>query len=718
RVKILDFGLAKLTRPDDSERGATRAGPTTTVDTDKSVVMGTAGYMAPEQVRGQPADHRADIFAFGAILYEMLSGRRAFRGETSAETMTAILREEPPDLERDGKPLPPALDRIVRHCLEKSPHERFQSASDIGFALEALSGLSDSGPKAPMVAHRGGWKRWILPGIGILGILLAGALLGRMLAPRAAEAPARYQSLTFRRGSVHQARFSGDGNTVYYSAGWEGEEPGIYSCHPGTPGELTVTAPPRSFFLAVSPSNELAILVRYAIRPHGTGLGTLARMAPGGAPRELLDNVTEADWSPDGSNLAVIHVVGNRYRVEYPIGTVLHESTGWVTHLRIAPDGKRVAFIDHPVFPDDRGAVKVATGPGSARALTPGYASAQGLAWSPQGREIWYCAATVGVSRSVFAVPASGGPVRVVASLPNMARIQDLTANGQVLLAVESIRSGIMARGPGQDKERDLSWLDWSVAATLSDDGKTLLFDEEGEGAGEHYAVCVRGTDGSPPIRLGEGAAGDLSPDGKWVLSERYWTTPPELVLLPIGAGEPRALPPTGLDQIGDVQFFPSGTQVLVTGNEKDRPPRSYILSMEGGPLRPLTPEGVVAPPDAISPDGKWVIGGVRGSGGSLYPVDGGTPRPIAGKESTELVTGWSRDGKYIYVLAPMSGGSREVMRLDPATGSRRPWLVLKGPEGLGRVMVNVTAMARDDHSYAYSYSRANSDLYLVRGLR
>src|SRR5579863_1534172 len=140
RVKILDFGLAKLTRPEDSSVGQTSL-PTTPAATDPGVVLGTVGYMSPEQVRGAPADHRSDIFAFGAILYEMLSGRQAFKRASSPETMTAILNEDPPELCAANPNVSPGLERVVNHCLEKSPEQRFQSARDLAFDLEALSGM-------------------------------------------------------------------------------------------------------------------------------------------------------------------------------------------------------------------------------------------------------------------------------------------------------------------------------------------------------------------------------------------------------------------------------------------------------------------------------------------------------------------------------------------------------------------------------------------------
>ncbi len=713
-MKILDFGIAKLTRPDTPAAAARSATPTATIDTDPGLVMGTAGYMAPEQVRGQPTDHRADIFALGAILYEMLSGRRAFHGETSAETMTAILREEPPELSRDGRPLPPALDRIVRHCLEKSPQERFQSASDVAFALEALSGISDSGPK-PKVAAPGSRRRFLAPALMGLILLAAGSLVGRYLAPPRNGAPVSYRKLTFGRGTIKLARFSGDGHTVYYGAAWDGGSVGIYSCDLTTPGSVSIAAPPLSYLAGVSRSNELAILLRYQSRPHESAQGTLARMTPGGAPREILGSVTEADWSPDGSSLAVVHLLGNRSRLEYPIGTVLFESSGWITHMRVSPDGRSVAFLDHSVFPDDRGSVMVVSAPGHARGLSPTYSSAQGLAWSPSGREIFFSGATVGSSRSIYAVNLAGR-VRTVASLPNSGRVHDISQAGDVLITGDNVSTGVRVRAPGENTERDLTWLDWSFPGAISRDGRTLLFGEQGEGGGPHYTVCLRGMDGSPPIRLGEGQAEDLSPDGTWALTTRFWTHPPEQVLLPTGAGQPRTLPPIDLENIAGSEFFPSGDRLLLVGNERGHGVRAYVRDLDGGPLRPVTGEGMLVRQGLISPDGRWVAGWVRGSeGATLYPVEGGEKRPVPGRLPNEAVVGWSRDGRSLYVTGQPRG---EVYRVDIATGTRTLWAKFTGPEDRAGSGLGLLILGRDDHTYAYAYTRYLSELFLARGMR
>jgi eukaryotic-like serine/threonine-protein kinase len=712
RVKILDFGLAKLTRPE--EGGATRtAAPTATVDTDPGLVMGTAGYMAPEQVRGLPADHRADIFAFGAILYEMLSGRRAFRGDTTAETMTAILREEPPELAQDGRSLPPALDRIVRHCLEKSPQERFQSASDIAFALEALSGISDSGPK-PAVTGVGQWRRFVVPAAAALLLLAAGILLGRQFGDRKTEDGALYRKLTFRRGTIKLAKFSGDGASVYYTAAWEGGAPAIYVSDMKTPGARIAGAPPQSYLLAVSRTNEMALLLRYSGRPHEMALGTLARMSPGGVPREILENVTAADWSPDGSSLAVVHADGQRVRLEYPIGTLLYESPGWISYIRVSPDGKSVAFLDHPSFPDDRGSVMVAGAGARPRVLAADFSSGAGVAWSPSGNEVWYSASTVGSSRAIRAVDLKGR-ARTVAMLPGGARVQDISPTGEVLLTSDNLSVGIRGRAPGEDKERELAWLDWSVPTQISRDGKTLLFSEQGEGGGPHYAVCIRGMDGSPPVHLGEGQNEGLTPDGKWVLITRFWVRPPELVLLPTGAGQPRALPPTGLENIVNVDFFPSGKRLLIVGNEPGHAIRAYVRDLEGGPLRPVTPEGIAARPNPISPDEKWVVGGRESL---LYPVEGGAPRTIAGLLPGDLTLGWDATGKSIYVGGTIGPPPLDTYRIDLATGKRVSWGRFLGPEDRAGVQIGYRTIGLDDHTYVYTYSRTLSELFLARGLR
>ena len=411
-----------------------------------------------------------------------------------------------------------------------------------------------------------------------------------------------------------------------------------------------------------------------------------------------------------------MHLVGSRSQLEYPIGRVLYESPGWISHIRVSPSGDKIAFLEHPVYPDDRGSVMVVGTHGPARALSGVFTSVDGVAWNPSRAEIWFSAATSGLSRSIYAVDLHGRS-RTVLPLPESARVQDISSAGDVLLTSDNLTAGIRGRAPGESVERDLTWLDWSITAAISRDGRTLLFDEEGEGGGSNYAVCVRGMDGSQPIRLGEGSAEDLSPDGKWVVATRYWTSPPDLVLLPTGPGQPRALPPTGLENIVRAEFFPSGERLLILGNERGRGIRPYVRGLEGGPLRPITPEGIVVRAGAISPDGKWVLGSARGGDTSLYPVEGGSPRPIQGRLPEEVVLGWSANGKSIYVARP-GGHPVEVIRVDLATGKRVSWERIQVGEDRAGATVVLPILGPDDHTYAYTYARNLSELFLARGLR
>ena len=344
RVKILDFGLAKLMEPEGAGSRATNLPTETPQGTEPGVVMGTLGYMSPEQVKGKPADARSDIFAFGTVLYEMLSGKRAFQADSAAETMSAILREDPPDLSATNQNISPGLERILRHCLEKNPERRFQSSSDIAFALEALSGSSGSVSATAGPAPR--FRRLVWPAIALLVGLLAGALL--MSRTRGTKPPT-YQQLTFRRGQIYNARFAPDGQTVVFSASWDGGPGRIYSLRPGSPEWSPLNLPDLGLF-SVSRSGELAVRILPVEGHPSPRDGALARVPlSGGSPRDVLNDVSEADWAPDEASLAVAHSVNGKTRLEFPIGKILYESSSRVDSLRVSPGGDQVAFVDHPI---------------------------------------------------------------------------------------------------------------------------------------------------------------------------------------------------------------------------------------------------------------------------------------------------------------------------------------------------------------------------------
>jgi eukaryotic-like serine/threonine-protein kinase len=300
RVKILDFGLAKLTQVESSALATNL--PTAT---EPGVVMGTLGYMSPEQVKGRQADARSDIFAFGAILYEMLSGKRAFHADSAGETMAAILREDPPDLSVTNENISPGLERILRHCLEKNPERRFQSSSDIGFALESLSGLPTASG-TPRASSKGRPRRIraataVAAGLALLG---AGLLAGLWSAGGRSGSPPAYQRLTYRRGFISNARFAPDGQTILYSADWDGAPSRIFSTRPEG-RESTALPLPTAQLLSVSSRGEMAILLDPKIDYNlYVRRGTLAVVPlAGGSPREVMRDVRYADWGPDGKDL-------------------------------------------------------------------------------------------------------------------------------------------------------------------------------------------------------------------------------------------------------------------------------------------------------------------------------------------------------------------------------------------------------------------------------
>src|SRR5579871_4190658 len=517
RVKILDFGLAKFTRPELSESADA---PTMQVATEAGMVMGTVGYMSPEQVRGKPADARSDIFAFGAILYEILSGKRAFHGDSTADTMSAILKEDPPDLSETNRNISPALERIVRHCLEKNPAERFQSARDVAFNLESLTDISTT--------SRGGMRalpeqkpvrRWMLPLVAGLLVVASWAGVYRYARRGAVLSSPTFHEVTFRNGTIWDARFAPDGQSIVYAAAWDGGNWETFSTRFDSSDSRSIGLPPAQI-LSISSKGEMAIMLRPATAGAFAFSGTLARVPlDGGAPREVLDNVQSADWTPDGQSLAVIRpgsVPGSAH-LEFPIGTVIYEPRNWVSHVRFSPSGEFLAIADHVQNGDD-GRVVILDRQGNRKASSSYYSSVQGVAWAPGGKEVWFSAVPGGAARSIYALDFSGKE-RLIYRSPGGLTIHDISRNGVVLLTADKTRLGMYVLAPGETRERSLSWFDWSLLTDISADGKTVVFSETGEATAGHYSVFLRKTDGSPAVRLGDGGFGFISPDGKWVVS-------------------------------------------------------------------------------------------------------------------------------------------------------------------------------------------------------
>ena len=723
RVKILDFGLAKLREPKTTSQGSEDA--TMKALTNPGVVMGTAGYMSPEQVRGQAADYRSDIFSLGLILHEMISGRRAFQRETMAETMSAILKEEPEELIQSNPNVSPALERIVRRCLEKKPDRRFQSTSDLGFALESLAApTSSSGSSlttmATAVAAPASVSRWKVLALTAMLATAAFSVGAFILGRRTGTTPPQpsYQRLTFNRGTIWNARFAPDGQTAVYSARWNGAPLDVFSARAGKMESRPLNLE-NTDLLAVSSSSEMAVLRNRKYLGWFLSRGTLARMpVDGGAARDLLEDVQEADWSADGTKLAVVRWVNGSNRLEYPVGKVLYETTGYISHPRISPKGDLVAFMDHQVQWDNRGWVEIVDLTGKKTVLSGEWGSEEGLAWSPAGDEVWFTADRNGEASGLYAVTLAGRE-RLVLQMTVPLILHDISREGRVLIASYTDSGNIFGQSPGGTKEIELSGFHPSFLSDLSPDGKIFLFDYEGEGSGTNYAVYMRKTDGSPAIRLGDGGASRLSPDGKWALANLY--TPPKLMLLPTGAGEGRAFERGPIEQYSEATgWLPDGKRIVFQGREAGHDWRLYIQSLEGGPPRPITPEGTKADflrGISISPDSRLVIAVDAQHQRSFYPIEGGTPQPILGLESEDEIIGWSSDGHSIF-LAHSQEMPIRIYRFDPSTRRRDLLKEITPTDLAGIFWLNSVLMTPDGKGYVYSIRRVLSDLFVVEGLK
>jgi Tol biopolymer transport system component len=348
---------------------------------------------------------------------------------------------------------------------------------------------------------------------------------------------------------------------------------------------------------------------------------------------------------------------------------------------------------------------------GHVRPLTEAFATAQGLAWSPKG-EIWFTAASVGGNRSLHSVTPKGRVLERV-RVPGNLTVHDASPDGRLLMTRETWRSEFVGLAPGETKERDLTWLDWSNPYAISADGKKVLFSEQGEGGGPGYSVYLRKTDGSPAVRLGEGNAQDLSPDGEWALAIFHPASDAQLALYPTGAGEPKLFSKEGLS-VYNANFMPDGKQIALVAQEPGHQPRIYLRGIDGGKPRAISPEGYGS--ILVDPAGRWVAARGPDRKHVLIPISGGEPTPVPGMDSDDVRSQVSPDGRYFYVRRQGELPAR-VFRLEIATGRRELWktLVPTDPAGVSDLGVLPTPSGE---GYVYSYTRILSDLYVLDGLK
>lgn len=717
RAKILDFGLAKLTRRETGVEDLTQ-----TIQSEPGIVLGTIGYMSPEQVRGKDADARSDLFSFGAVLYEMLSGLRAFKGDSSADVLSAILKEEPQDLAGINANVSPALDRIVRHCLEKNPAERFQSAHDLAFDLETLSTISKSSKELPLPPKT---RLWLWPVVALLLLAIAGSAFFLGHSRRAAAMPVFHQ-LTHRTGTIFGARLTSDGNSVLYSAAWEDSPVELFTSRSDSVEARTLA--PKTLIAAVSSKNQLAVLLEPQLGAVGSVSlpdGTLAALPlEGGAPRPLLQHVNYADWTPDGSELAVIRaaqsVAISSNMLQFPIDTTIYTPPrGWISHVRFSPDGKYLAIQEHVPSGDD-GKLVIVDRTGKKIAETPHYDSINSLAWS-SNEEVWFTASPGDDSRSVRAMNLRG-QVRDVYRAPEDLTIYDVAVDGRVLLTGDNSHLLLMG-GMAGSSDKDLTWLGWSLAAGISNDGSTVLFSESGPAVGGKGVTFVRKLDrNSPAVALGDGLPTAISPDGNWVATLDL-NVPSNVVLLPTGVGKPVQLTSNGWEYTRGMHWMPDSSALVVNVVQPGHKPRVYLVDVKSKQMQPVLPEGIRG--GLPSPDGKLLLGS-DGDTRKLYNLngdaiatvtqvsEGGAKLPQL--DARELIDRWSADGKSLFIWN--YSGVPRLDRLEIASGKRVPMYSIIPPDSSGIVNFTFCRASVDGKAHVCSAHRLLSDLFVVKGLR
>jgi eukaryotic-like serine/threonine-protein kinase len=745
QIKVLDFGLAKLTGEvrgtDRNEKleglsDATIGVPQEALVTEPGTAIGTVAYMSPEQALGEPLDTRTDLFSLGVVLYEMATGRQAFTGGTSAAVFDAILHKAPAPPVEFNPNLPRELERVINKCLEKDRELRCQTAAELRADLKRLARDSDdqraglrSGSTsattkgddgAPSVSSAAsaaafGPKRFFLVAGVVAAVALAtGLLVGHLLSGKNPPTQPTYHQLTFRRGSVFCARFAQDNQSIVYSASWDGNPPEVFITRPESPQSRSLSFP-NVELLGISRASELALLVHSRVTGAFSRTGTLAVASlDGGSPREILEGVQWADWTPDGSKLAVVRDVSAGNQLEYPQGKSLYVSAGWLSHPRISPNGDAVAFIDHLLSGDDAGDVAIVDSAGHKKTLASAWLTVQGLAWSPTGNEVWFTGSRVGTTRALYAVSLDGRE-RLIARVPGTLTLQDIAHDGRILLAREAWRREMDGLSPGQAKEHDLSWLDYSYPCDLSPDGKTLLFIEAGEGGGKEYSIYLRKTDEPSVVKLGGGQGYALSPDGKWALSAPL-SSPAPIILLPTGAGEAQQLTHDNINH-NRARWLPDAKRIVFSGNEPGHGTRLYVQDLAGGASQAISPEGVHPLAFAIMPDGQEVAAVGPDGKGTLYPVNGGEAKLIPGFETGQEPISWTPDGRSLYVYRSGELPAR-VSRLDLAAGTQTMVRDLVPGDAAGVRRIGPVLMTPDGKYYVYSFQRVLSDLFLAEGLK
>jgi serine/threonine protein kinase/Tol biopolymer transport system component len=721
RVKILDFGLAKLTHPEIS-RSNSDEHETVSRITDEGIIVGTVAYMSPEQIRGSFIDHRSDIFAFGIILYEMLSGKRPFAGQSNIETMNAIIEKEAPEI--SNPEISPAFGRIVHRCLEKDADRRFQSTSDLAFALEALSGstsgsvrLQDEKPT------RIKQKTWMIALAAILFGALATYVFTKTNAKQAAvseKAPFKIHQLTIGNGYVGNARFGPDGHSVFYSASWNGNPVETFFMRIGDRDARSLGFKDTDL-RSVSSKTELAIDLKTSTVDHA-----LARVPfAGGSPRVLLGGHRYADWSPDGNNLAVMRWA----RIEYPIGKLLYRTDARMHYLRFSPDGKYLAFFEAN---EPYGSIIIMDQNGNRKKLGPPmfWNYVTGLAWSPSGKEIWFGKPSADSNTFVISSIDLSGKVREILPMNGWFEILDIFKDGRILLLQGYRRSGLIWGSTKESKEKNISFLDGSESWDITNDGKTVLIQQNTDAAIVPVpSIYLRKIDEPDAVYLGEGHAIGFSPDDQWVLAwsgETKSGPKNSILLFPVSMGEPKIITPD-LQDAKPILWFPDGKRILIEAiikggkkqnRELDR--ALFAFNIETKKSEQITPAGYYTSGsvNGISPDARFLVAASveKEDRWYLYSFNEKKLIDLPGVDIGDHSMQWSSDGSYLYYQI-VGEVPAKVYRTNLTTGKKQLWktVIPSDPAGVKNIWFSMTP---DGNHYAYSYWRDLRQLIMIEGLK
>jgi serine/threonine protein kinase len=715
-IKVLDFGLAKLTENELSPAAA---------ETNPGVVMGTPRYMSPEQARGLDVDLRTDIFSLGTVIYELVTGKLPFEGETTSDVIAALIKDEPESMRKSVPDLPVEFEEVVSKALEKDRSQRYQSIAEFAASLQQLKDQIKSGAlvhnndvsldaqtiktrtaTGPQAQHKTesrsvskGWTLSIALSL-IVAVGVVTVLLWKSRSPSLKDKIDQTSSqLTNQDGFISAARFGPDGKRVFYSAGFDGNPLELFYNN-GDAAESQSARIESASLKSVSRSGKLAVLVNFELNWSDGYNGTLQILpAAGGPPEAVIEGVDDAAFAPDDTFAILRTGLNGEQRLEYPEGTILYKSSGWMSYPRFSPKGDKIAFFEHPVG-DYSGSIAVLDlASKKTTYITSDWQALKGLAWNPKTNDIWFGGSKENKTVSINAVSLSGQlQKRLYAVAGQNARVEDISDQGRILINQGTNHTTMIMlhdKLPGEVVKTPGAW---STSADISPDGKTLLFYQwgyESSDGSDVSGVYLQRLEGSQPVKLGPGKALALSPDGNWALSLQparlqLPTRPqPQLILLPTSQGQPKPLSNPGIKEYYFASFFPDGKQILLTGVEaRDGASiRSFVQDVDTGQLRPFTEEGTTAL--RISPDGQRVITLQPDKTFYIQNLHGGDPKEIQGLERDDEPIQWSEDGRAVFVKAAGDFATK-IYRVDLATGKREEWKDIDPPNKVGLVGLEI----------------------------